>query len=177
MKKPKKTSRTRSAAKSARSFRVGVLVAVLLVIGVVTAIAKYESHSSAPKPQEKQGSVASQPGTHYVAVEIGGKKLQVNAQALQQGPLTQEQAQQIADALKDNKSTDGLVQVQNSDGSVSMDLQGRFQNAILARKNDDGSVSEVCVDNPEAAAAFLQSKASPKPSESEPGRKVAVKEQ
>jgi hypothetical protein len=41
MKKPKKTSQGRSQAKSARSFHVGVLVAVLLTIGGVTAIAKY----------------------------------------------------------------------------------------------------------------------------------------
>jgi ribosomal protein L25 (general stress protein Ctc) len=174
MKKSKKTNQSCSAARRARSFRVGVLVAVLLVIGVVTAIAKYESRRNDPN---RENSVASQPGKNYVSVEVGGKKLQVNAQALQQGPLTQEQAQQIADALKDNKSTDGLVQVQNSNGSVSIDLQGRFQNVVLAKKNDDGSVSQACVDNSEAAAAFLQSKNSTNQSEPEPGRRVAVKEQ
>src|SRR5919202_1551828 len=85
-----------------------------------------------------------------VTVEVGGKRLRVNALTLQQGPLTQEQSQQIADALKENKSTDGLVEVRHADGTVSVDLQGRFQNVTLARKNDDGSVSEACVDNPEA---------------------------
>jgi hypothetical protein len=177
MKKLKKTSQSRSAAKSARSFRAGVLIAVLLVIGVVTAIAKYESRSNDSQVREKQSTVANHAGKNYVTVEIGGKKLQVNAQALQQGPLTQEQAQQIADALKENKSTDGLVQVQNSDGSASIDLQGRFQNIVLAKKNGDGSVSQACVDNSDAAAAFLQSNDPTKQSESEPGRKVAVKEQ
>jgi hypothetical protein len=175
MKKSKKTSQSRFAAKSARSFRVGVLVAVLLVIGVVTAIAKYEARGNDLKGREQQSTVASQPGTHYVTVDVGGKKLQVNAQALQQGPLSQEQAQQLADALKDNKSTDGLVQMQNSDGSVSIDLQGRFQNVILASKNDDGSVSQACVDNKEAATAFLQDKT--KQSGGQPARKAVVKEQ
>ena len=174
MKKPKKTSQRRSAAGRARLFRVGVLVAVLLVIGAMTAIARYESRGNDPK---RENSVAGQPGKNFVAVEVGGKKVQVNAQALQQGPLTQEQAQQIADALKDNKSTAGLVQVQNSNGSVSIDLQGRFQNVALAKKTDDGSVSQACVDNSEAAAAFLQSKDSNTQSQPEPGRRVAVKEQ
>ncbi|HSB29156.1 MAG TPA: hypothetical protein VLE19_14920, partial [Pyrinomonadaceae bacterium] len=54
-----------------------------------------------------------------------------------------------------NKSTDGLVQVQNRDGSVSMDLQGRAQNVVLARTNEDGTVENACVDEPLAAAEFL----------------------
>ena len=174
MKKPKKTIRSRAAARRERLFRVGVLVAVLLVIGAMTAIARYESRGDNSK---RANSAAGQPGKNYVTVEVGGKKLQVNAQALQQGPLTQEQAQQIADALKDNKSTDGLVQVQNSNGSVSVDLQGRFQNVALARRNDDGSISQACVDNAEAAAAFLQGKDSTSQSGSEPGRRVVLKEQ
>jgi hypothetical protein len=172
MKKPKKTRQSRAAARRERLFRAGVLVAVLLVIGAMTAIARYESRGDDPKPENP---VAGQPGKNFVTVEVGGKKLQVNAQALQQGPLTQDQAQQIADALKDNKSTEGLVQVQNSNGSVSVDLQGRFQNIVLARKNDDGSISQACVDNAEAAAAFLQGKDSP--SQSGPGRRVGLKEQ
>jgi hypothetical protein len=174
MKKPKKTGQSRAAARRERLFRVGVLVAVLLVIGAMTAIARYESRGDNSK---RENSVAGQPGRNYITVEVGGKKLQVNAQALQQGPLTQEQAQQIADALKDNKSTDGLVQVQNSNGSVSVDLQGRFQNVALARKNDDGSISQACVDNAEAAAAFLQGKDSTSQSGPEPGRRVVLKEQ
>ena len=100
-------------------------------------------------------AVANQPGNKYVTVEVAGKKLQLNAQTLQQGPLTQEQTQQIAEALRENKSTDGLVQTQHPDGTVSIDLQGRFQNVMLAKKNDDGSVSQACVDNAEAAGAFF----------------------
>ena len=173
MKKPKKTNERRAAARRARLFRVGVIAAVLFSIGAVTVIARYESRGH---DLQRENS-ASQAGKNLVTVEVGGKKLQVNAQALQQGPLTQEQAQQIADALKDNKSTDGLVQVQNSNGSVSVDLQGRFQNVMLARRNDDGSISQACVDNAEAAAAFLQSKDSTTESGPETGRRVALKQQ
>lgn len=73
-------------------------------------------------------------------------------------PLTQEEAQKLAEEIKQlvNKSTDGLVSVKHADGSVSMDLQGRFQNAVLAKKNADGTVSQACVDTPESAARFFE---------------------
>lgn len=174
MSKPKKTNQRRAAARRARLFRVGVMAAVLFAIGAVTVIARYELRGHDP---QRENPVAGSPRKNLVTVEVGGKRLQINAQALQQGPLTQEQAQQIADALKDNKSTDGLVQVQSSNGSVSVDLQGRFQNVMLARRNDDGSISTACVDNEEAAAAFLQSKDSTTESGPETGRRVALKQQ
>jgi cell division protein FtsI/penicillin-binding protein 2 len=177
MKKSNNASQSRSAKKRTVLFRIGMLALVLFAVGMITAIAKYESRHSEPAALKKQSTVVNEPGTRFVSVEMNGKKLSVNAQALQQGPLTQDQAQQIADALKDNKSTDGLVSVQNPDGSVSVDLQGRFQNVVMARKNDDGSVSQACVDNSEAASAFLS--ASPKPAEeSGPGRpkKAVIKE-
>ena len=155
MKKSKKGSQGRPAARSPRAFRAALLACVLLCAGVVTAVAKYESRSVEPARVEAPSSTAES-GGGYVTVEVGGKKLRVNAQTLQQGPLTQGQSQQIADALEGNKSTDGLVQVQHEDGSVSIDLEGRFRNVMLAKKNDDGSVSAACVDNPEAAKEFIQ---------------------
>jgi hypothetical protein len=152
------------------NFRYLIFAAILLVAAVVTAIAKYESHPS--QPSISQATAAPKPG--YVTVNVNGKKIQVNAMALQQGPLNQQQSQQLADALKDNKSTDGLVQVQLANGAVEMDLQGRFQDVAVARKNDDGTISQACVDSPEAANAFLQSKE--KTSLDVPVRKAAVKE-
>jgi hypothetical protein len=35
-------------------------------------------------------------------------------------------------------------------------LRGRFQNVMVARKEDDGSVTNACVDTPEAARSFLR---------------------
>lgn len=174
MKKPKKkTVQSFSVSRSTRSFRAGVLVAVLLVIGAVTAIAKYKSGTGG---QAQQGKATSQPGAQYLTVDVGGRKLQVNAHALQQGPLTQDQAQQIADALKDNQSADGLVQMQNADGSALVDLQGRFQNVILAKKNSDGSLDQTCVDNSASASVFLQSKETKTQSDAGQGRRAVVKE-
>lgn len=154
MRKSKRSNKDHSSAKRKRAFRAAVFACVLLAAATVTAIAKYEPASSEPS-NEKQRAASAVPASDYVTVEVGGKKLKVNAQTLQQGPLTQDQSRQIADALEGNKSTDGLVEVQGADGTVSVDLQDRFQNVMVARKNDDGSVSESCVDNPEAARAFL----------------------
>lgn len=148
MNKTKQHSK-RVSAKRRRVLSAAALAVVLVLAAAVVALAKYGSaiSTSTSDTASKQAN--------YVTVEVNGKKIQVNALALQQGPLTQEQSQQIADALQNNKSTEGLVQVQHADGTVEMDLQGRFQNVMLAKKNDDGSISQACVDNPEAARAFL----------------------
>ena len=81
----------------------------------------------------------------------------LNPQTGQVRPLTQEEAQRLADGLKQlaNQSTDGLQSVRHADGSVSMDLQGRFQNVAVAKLDEDGKVIQSCIDNPEAGAAFF----------------------
>jgi hypothetical protein len=37
-----------------------------------------------------------------------------------------------------------------------MDLQGHFQNVLLAKKESDGTVSQACVNDLEAAADFFE---------------------
>src|ERR1051325_9939895 len=139
MKKSKKDVKARKGsadAKRTRAFRVGMLAcALLLVAGVAAYAAKYNSQTPAPAT-----AAPAKAADNFVTVEVGGKKLRVNAQTLQQGPLTQDQSQRIADALEGTKTPEGLVEVQHADGTVSMDLQGRFQNVTVAKKNDDGSV-------------------------------------
>lgn len=88
------------------------------------------------------------------AVYPGGTAL---AQGQQQNQLTPEEAQRLAEAIKPlvNQSTEGLVQVHHADGSVSMDLQGRFQNVTVAKKEANGTISQSCVNNIDSAAAFF----------------------
>ncbi|MBV9927080.1 MAG: hypothetical protein JOZ96_18825 [Acidobacteria bacterium] len=71
----------------------------------------------------------------------------------------QDEAQRLADQLEGNKATEGLVQQKHGDGTVEVDLQGRFQNVTMAKRNDDGTVSAACVDTPEAAGDFLRGRA------------------
>lgn len=149
MKKSQRNSNRRPAARRGRVFRAGLFACALLVAGIAMAAATYASRGSA--------APNARPADPYVTVEVGGQKVRVNAQALQQAPLTQDAARQLADQLEGNKATAGLVEVKHGDGSVSVDLQGRFQNVTLAKKNDDGTVSATCVDTPEAAGEFLRS--------------------
>ncbi len=153
MKKSKRVSKQRPAAGRGRAYRAGLFACALLVAGVVTAAATYASRNAA-HPQAGSAA-AAQSADPYVTVEVGGRQVRVNAQTLQQGPLTPEQSRQLTEQLEGNKETGGLVQEKHTDGSVSVDLQGRFQNVTLAKRNDDGTVSAACVDTPEAARDFL----------------------
>ena len=170
MKKQKNSQRQPSARQHNRFFPVVIFAAVVVALAAVTVIAKYAS----PRKQVTASPNASAANDGFVTVNVGGKKIRVNARTMQQGPLTQEQSQQIADALTNNKSTAGLVEVKHADGTVEMDLQGRFQNVVLAKRNDDGNVSTACVDNAEAARAFLNSTETTNGSGS--NRKAAIKE-
>lgn len=157
MKKHTKIDTSPSARKTPRFLRIGILASLaLLSAGVVTAIARHESGATAASvTRETAPSVASQAVKNQAGVAL--RNLPVDMQTLQQRPLTPDEAQKMADALKRmaNQSTDGLVSVKHADGTVEMDLQGRFQNVMLAKRNDDGTIEQACVDNPIAGAEFL----------------------
>lgn len=148
MKKRKKRTTTSFARRFPRLLGALILLAmVLLTVGVVAGISKQKFNA------KESNSVARR-----IPVTNGART--ANQKGVQTGqikPLTQEEAQRLAAALKElaNQSTAGLKSVHHPDGTVSMDLQGRFQNVALARKNEDGSVSQACVDNPQAGAAFF----------------------
>jgi len=59
-----------------------------------------------------------------------------------------------------DRSTEGLAPVQHPDGAVSVDLQGRFRSATVARINDDGQLETTCVDGQAQADAFFAGDAS-----------------
>lgn len=174
MKKSEKSPESRKASKRTRAFRAGLLACAVLLAGVATAVARYNSKAAATVA----ASPSSKAQDEYVTVEVGGKRLRVNAKTLQQGPLTQEQSRQLADALEGNKSTDGLVETRHADGTVEVDLQGRFQSVIVAKRNADGGVTNSCVDSPEAAKSFLKADAATLPPSAggAAGRKALVKE-
>ena len=83
----------------------------------------------------------------------------VQAQAPARPPLlTPAESQKMAAGIRTlvNQSTDGLVQMQHPNGSVSMDLQGRFQNVTVAKREADGTITQGCLDNVDTAAAFFE---------------------
>ena len=54
-----------------------------------------------------------------------------------------------------NRSTDGLQAKTLANGTKQLNLQGRFQEVVLARANADGTMETRCVESMEEAAAFL----------------------
>jgi hypothetical protein len=162
-----------------------VLVATaILAIAAVTVVSSQKARTSKAGEAERSAQVAKK--SNFVTVKVAGQDVQVDGQTGQIKPLTQEEAQKLAAGLSQlvNQSTEGLEQVHHEDGSVSMDLKGRFQNVTVARINKDGTVSESCVDNPQAAGAFfgidpklIEAEQGKKPIEGQPTRGVEERKQ
>jgi hypothetical protein len=149
----------KDSVKESRRLVLTIVVAtVLLAVGAITVISRQKAKATeVSNPQERRPPVTNAANKNYVTVKVAGRNVQVDSQTGQIKELTPEEKQKLAAGLKQviNQSTDGLVQVQHSDGSVSMDLEGRFQDVMVARKNDDGTLSTSCVNNPQAAGAFF----------------------
>jgi type II secretory pathway pseudopilin PulG len=151
--------RNESARAISHKSLIGIVVVMtILVIGVATALSMQTSQNKKANVEERTTQVANQSHRNYVTSNASGQMVVLDRQTGQARPLTQDEARRLAEGIKQlvNQSTEGLVQVHNANGSVSMDLQGRFQNVMLAKKEDDGTISQACVDNPESAAAFFE---------------------
>ena len=128
-----------------------------LTLGAVQVMSRQPGKGKESKKQETASVTPNKPNKKYVTVKVGGQHVQIDSQTGDIQPLTPQEAEKLAAGLKPmlNKSTEGLIPVQHPDGSMSVDLQGRFRNVTVARVNKDGSVSQSCVDNPRAAGAFF----------------------
>jgi hypothetical protein len=129
-----------------------VVVLAVLAIGAATVLSRQNSND------QKSNSVsANSANRSYVTRNVAGQDVHVDSQTGEIQELTPEEKQKIAYGLRQmiNDSDEGLKQVPHADGSVSMDLQGHFQNVAVARVNKDGSVSQSCVNNTRAAGAFF----------------------
>lgn len=155
MRKHAKGMNTSASMRTRRFQVIGVLAVVIVFAIAATAISMQASKGETSRSEGNSPRTGS--NSRGNALPLRSAQDGQSFSQAQIRPLTQEEAQQMAEGLKKlvNQSTEGLQQVRHADGSVSMDLQGRFQNVVLARKADDGKVAQACVDNPESAAAFL----------------------
>lgn len=151
MKKRKKTKKNDSATTARRGPALVALALIVLAIGAISAVSR-QLVAGKETAQPKNSDVSSK---KYRTVKVAGQDVQVDPQTGKLKPLTPQEAQELAGALKQmlNKSAEGLTEVQNADGSKNMDFEGRFQNVVVAREREDGTLSMSCVDNPRAAAA------------------------
>lgn len=154
MKKRKKTKKNDSTTGIQLRPALIVLALVVLAIGAISAVSKQlvSGKQSGDNSTSKESTTKK-----YMTVKIAGQDVQVDSQTGKVKPLNAQESEQLAAGLKKmlNKSADGLTEVQNQDGSTSMNLEGRYRNVTVARENEDGTLTTSCVDNPRAAASAL----------------------
>lgn len=142
--------------KSRHARLIGIVAALaVLAVGTMAAVDLGARKAQPPVEQVKRPALTQDSQTRLALVR--GQLVNVNTQTGEFTPLTAEEARLMSEAIRQlaNQSTEGLQQVKRGDGSVSMDLQGHFQNVMIARKNSDGNVEQVCVDNLQSASEFL----------------------
>jgi hypothetical protein len=142
----------KSSRKVSRLVLVTIMVAVF-ALGAMAAVSLRSGRAQQSTPPTTAKTSDARGNVNYRV----GSSVPLNQQTGQVRPLTQEEAERLAQGLKKlvNQSTDGLQSVQHADGSVSMDLQGRFQNIAVAKRDDDGTLVQSCIDNPGSAAEFF----------------------
>jgi hypothetical protein len=150
----KKKGRTPST-KIGRLALIGIIVAVF-ALGATAAVSLRTSQVRASTPTPSNGQTKNKTRAN-MSFRVDGQ-IPLDPETGQVRPLTQEEAQKMADGIKElvNQSTDGLQSVRHADGSVSIDLQGRFQSIAVVKRNEDGKLTQSCVDNPKAAAVFFE---------------------
>ncbi len=152
----KEKSTKHNAANRRRRLLFIAAVAVVVAVTAITVISRQKARATDTVIRVEKKAAAA-PARTFITRRVGNQDIHIDSQTGEIQPLTPEEARKLANGLAPmlDNSTDGLEQVQNSDGSVSMDLQGRFQNVTVARINRDGTVEQSCVDNPAAAAKFF----------------------
>ena len=149
-----KSRKSKSQSGNRRRLVIMVAAISLMAIAAVTVVS---SQLIRAKNISDKTIAHNNSGNPLATPKLAKQDSQVEGQTSQVRPLSQEEAQQLGEELKSrlNRSTEGLVEQRQADGSVSMDLQGRFQSVVVARRNQDGSIAHSCVDNPRAAASFF----------------------
>lgn len=141
---------------------VGIFAVSLLLIGVMTVLSTQIGQDLKAKTEDTQSvkrpKVAKSKFSNYVTANPAGRIVALDRKTGLERDLTKDETRRFAEGLKQliNQSTDGLVEVKHEDGSISMDLQGRFQDVMLAKTDADGNVSMSCADNLQTAADFFE---------------------
>ena len=144
----------------------------------VAAIVAFAAQGAIGAPSDKKPKEARQGAGQQGAGQQGAGKQQTPAPAPDQKPVTRMvggvqvtvdpttgrlqrptavEAQKLAEALTHmlSRETENLVPVQREDGSIYIDLQESFQEAVMASVNPKGRVTLRCVNDAAQAARIL----------------------
>lgn len=150
---------------------------LLSLLGVAAAVA-LASGSAVAVPQEsgeaeEQTAVASQPVTSSdeapeATVTIGGMQVGVDPETGEIQPLSKAEAAKLAREMRKLFKPRKLERIENADGSLSAVVSPNVLRYSVARVEADGTVSQDCVESPDAALEFVsrvESKQTPQPEE------------
>lgn len=126
-----------------RIFMSGTVLAGLLTAASVAGMAQTAAKGKTP-------------GNDEVAVGASGQQVAIDAKTGKLRQPTQEEIQALVSGMKLNDSAEGLTSKRVGNGSTVMNIEGRFENTLVAKTNPDGSVSTACVSNKKQAEAFLK---------------------
>jgi hypothetical protein len=139
------------------AFAIGALtgiVAIGLIVAAGTAdqaVSPAVAESAPPADGSSTSQVTTTPGSAGMWAAIDpetGDLIPVPA-----GTVTKARDAELARML--SRSTDGLEEVVLPDGSVMVDLQGRFMNASVATIDENGELQTSCVDDADEALHLL----------------------
>ena len=119
------------------------LTVLAVVTGLIGSVALVESAAITAAPGFVPGTAAMR-----IAIDPDTGEL-IPARVTANKAMDAELAEMLS------TSTVGLVEVHHPDGHVSVDLQGRFMSASLARIDSDGEIEATCVETTEQAESFL----------------------
>ena len=136
------------------------VVGLMVLIGGITVLSQ---RNSGEEPERKVVEITrlhdpvQKAPSKRVTTRFDGS-LVVQDEGGQTRDLTPEEQRRLAIGLAQtiNRSVEGLVQMRYDDGSVSIDLEGHFENVMMAKVESDGSVTTACADDLDAAAAFFK---------------------
>lgn len=131
-----------------KSLATIIIVAVVLTIGAVTVVSRQKFPSD---KVQKQTQLTQTPETYPSLHNEAGN------QTSQTARLSAVDADRLATGIGPmvKPYSEGLLAVHHGDGSVSINLEDRYQNVTVVRVNENGSLTQSCVDNPQAAGAFF----------------------
>lgn len=105
----------------------------------------------------KQLAPAPAPDQKQVTRMVGGVQVKVDPTTGRLQQPTAEEVQKLAAALQHmlSRESENLVPVQREDGSIYIDLQETFQEAVMASVSPKGKVTLRCVNDAAQAARIL----------------------
>ena len=122
--------------------RVGVTV-LFLAVTAATVVVLSPGETKDSNALAVGSAETSAVGTDAMRVFLNPETGEVTS-GLEPTDAVLELSPELENAL--SQSSEGLAAVHNADGSITLDLQGRFQSATVARVGKDGKVI-VCTDD------------------------------